>query len=206
MSIFDKYYQQRPENFDHFIVYQSPYEKIRLGQKEDGGYVICEMGDVYDICLSCGVENDISFDIDFLNKYPKQVIHAFDGTIQKMPKSIYNRTIFENQDIWIPISDYENGWIQIGNFCHEPGIIHNEHYGSPIWGVIKDNYHDYRKMIGIMCPNFEILHNINHLTWHEIMQRYNNEHTRIPTSQEVINNLPNQRLQFIKKNISNVNS
>ncbi len=206
MSQFERYYQNQPENFDHYIVYQSPYEKIRLGKKEDGGYVICEMGDVYDICLSCGVENDISFDEDFLEKYPKQTIHAFDGTIQKMPKSIYNKPIFEDKDIWIPVSDYENEWIQIGNLCHEPGILHKENYGDPIWGRVKNNYHNYRPFIGIMCPQFEIILNRENLTWHEIMEKYNNENTHIPTSQEVRESLPNKRLQFIRKNISNINS
>ena len=43
--------------------------KIRLGNKSDGGYVICKLEGGYDCYISCGVENEASFDRDFLNLY-----------------------------------------------------------------------------------------------------------------------------------------
>jgi hypothetical protein len=43
-------------------VYTSPYNKIRLGKDNDGGYIICDIPNVnYDISLSGGIDKDISF-------------------------------------------------------------------------------------------------------------------------------------------------
>jgi len=40
--------------------------KIRLGNNDDGGYVICKLGGGdYDCYITCGVANDASFDRDF---------------------------------------------------------------------------------------------------------------------------------------------
>lgn len=62
--------------------------KIRLGNHHDGGYVICKLEGDYDCYISCGVENDASFDRDFLNLYKnigKNNSFAFDGTIKDYP-------------------------------------------------------------------------------------------------------------------------
>jgi hypothetical protein len=50
--------------------YKSPFKKIRLGKDYDGGYVIAEIPNAsYKILLTGGIENDISFEEDFINKY-----------------------------------------------------------------------------------------------------------------------------------------
>ena len=74
-------------NLDHFLVYKSPYEKIRLGKNNDGGYIICDIPNInYDIFLSGGIETDISFEEDFLTKYPNILeCIAFDGSISNLP-------------------------------------------------------------------------------------------------------------------------
>jgi hypothetical protein len=198
-----KYYEVPFNNYDHYIVYQPNYPKIRLGKNMDGGYVLCDMGDIYDICLSCGIERDISFDEAFLEKYPNQVIHGFDGTIGKMPNGKFNQSLFPNQDIWVPVSDSQNEWIQVGNLGHEPGLLHKENYGSPEWGIDKEKFPQHRNIIAVMCPDLEFLINKDRLTWDGIMQKYNNEYMRIPSSEEIRNHLPNNRFQFFRKNISN---
>lgn len=65
-------------------VYQSPLPKIRLGKDGDGGYIICD-GLEYDCFLSWGIDNDISFEEDFLEKYPDLECHAYDGSINQLP-------------------------------------------------------------------------------------------------------------------------
>ena len=72
------------------ILYQSPYDKVRIGKSNDGGYVICNLPDNYDLFISGGISNDISFEIDFLKKYKditNNIIkcYAFDGTISTLP-------------------------------------------------------------------------------------------------------------------------
>lgn len=74
-------------SLDSLLVYKSKYTKIRVGSDKDGGYVIAD-GLVYDVLLSCGVGDDISFEKDFLNKHPSIECYAFDGTINSPPEYI----------------------------------------------------------------------------------------------------------------------
>jgi len=61
--------------------------KIRLGSKNDGGYVIGDTDNNYDCYISAGVSNEESFSRDFINKYNmnKENSFAFDGTINDYP-------------------------------------------------------------------------------------------------------------------------
>jgi hypothetical protein len=66
-------------------VYKCPYDKQRLGKNYDGGYIIAVVPDAkYQILLAGGISNDISFEVDFVNKYDVKCL-AFDGTINKLP-------------------------------------------------------------------------------------------------------------------------
>ena len=67
-----------------FMVYQSPYPKQRLGKPNDGGYVIASLPGTYDLCLSGGVLDDISFEEHFVTLYPT-TCYAFDGTVESIP-------------------------------------------------------------------------------------------------------------------------
>lgn len=68
-------------------VYKSPFQKIRLGKDNDGGYIIAEISNAnYKIFLSGGLGKDISFEEDFIKKYPNIPTFAFDGTINSLPK------------------------------------------------------------------------------------------------------------------------
>lgn len=72
-------------------VYKSPFTKLRLGKEYDGGYIIAEIPNVsYSTLLAGGIERDISFEEDFLNKYSNVKVYAFDGTINKLPKENSN--------------------------------------------------------------------------------------------------------------------
>jgi hypothetical protein len=72
-------------------VYKSPFSKLRLGKEYDGGYIIAEIPNVsYSTLLAGGIERDISFEEDFLNKYSNVKAYAFDGTINQLPKANSN--------------------------------------------------------------------------------------------------------------------
>jgi hypothetical protein len=72
-------------------VYKSPFTKLRLGRDHDGGYIIAEIPNInYTTLLACGISDDISFEEDFINKYPNVKTFAFDGTINSLPKSNSN--------------------------------------------------------------------------------------------------------------------
>jgi len=67
-------------------VYECPFEKKRLGRDYDGGYIIADIPDItYSILLAGGIEDDLSFEEDFIKKYPNVKCIAFDGTIDKLP-------------------------------------------------------------------------------------------------------------------------
>jgi hypothetical protein len=91
-------------------VYKSPFPKIRLGKDNDGGYVIADIvtndEQEYDCLISCGISDDISFEIDFMNKYKTVHCYAFDGTINSEPlinNSLKERFHFIRKNI-----SYEN--------------------------------------------------------------------------------------------------
>jgi len=75
---------------DSLILYELPYNKIRIGKDNDGGYIISELPDNYDLFISGGISDDISFEIDFLQKNKDKdnniiKCYAFDGTISELP-------------------------------------------------------------------------------------------------------------------------
>uniref|UniRef100_A0A6C0HB99 Methyltransferase FkbM domain-containing protein n=1 Tax=viral metagenome TaxID=1070528 RepID=A0A6C0HB99_9ZZZZ len=86
-------------------VYKCPFTKLRLGKDYDGGYIIAEIPNVnYTIFLAGGINDDISFEEGFIDKYPNIQTFAFDGTINNLPKENSNITFikknigFENNE------------------------------------------------------------------------------------------------------------
>jgi len=79
------YNQEELNDFDYRVLtaYDIPNKLIRMGPKEDGGYVIAD-GFEYDLLISCGIANDIRFEDDFLDSYNIKCL-AFDGTINSFP-------------------------------------------------------------------------------------------------------------------------
>lgn len=68
---------------EHFTVYECPYPKFRVGKDNDGGYVIASLPGTYDLCLSGGVLDDVSFEEQFVTIYPV-ACYAFDGTVDSI--------------------------------------------------------------------------------------------------------------------------
>ena len=75
-------------SLDSLIVYESKHPKIRVGsQDKDGGYVIADIPGKYDILLSCGISTDVTFEKDFLSRYPTKA-YGFDGTVPGLPEPV----------------------------------------------------------------------------------------------------------------------
>jgi len=60
-------------------------KKIRLGRLCDGGYVLPNLP--YTKLYSFGISNDMSFDVDFINKYNDSTAELYDPTIFNLPHS-----------------------------------------------------------------------------------------------------------------------
>lgn len=71
-------------------IYESEniFKKKRLGRNYDGGYTINLLNKKYDLLLSCGISDDISFETSFNKIYPNCKIEAFDGTIRRLPEKV----------------------------------------------------------------------------------------------------------------------
>ena len=73
--------------FDYRLltIYEIPNQLIRIGSKNDGGYVIAD-NIHYDIFLSCGISSDLNFEDCFLDSHQNLKCLVFDGTISSVPK------------------------------------------------------------------------------------------------------------------------
>ena len=80
-------------------VFKSPFEKKRIGKDYDGGYIIAEIPFVkYTTLIAGGILDDISFEEEFIKKYPNTQVYAFDGTINNLPKE-NNKITFIKKNI-----------------------------------------------------------------------------------------------------------
>jgi hypothetical protein len=78
-------------DLSYLTVYKSRYNKKRIGNSNDGGYVIINIDYVnYDLLLSGGISNDSTFEDEFLSLYPQLICYAFDGTIEESPSQHKN--------------------------------------------------------------------------------------------------------------------
>ena len=127
-------------NMETLILYQSPFIKKRIGKDNDGGYVISMLPNSYDLFISSGISNDISFESNFLDLYPDIRCYAFDGTISSLPAQ-HNRITFFKKNLGYCNSDtltnlheyienYDNIFMKIDIEGHEfkimPTIIKNK--------------------------------------------------------------------------------
>jgi hypothetical protein len=73
--------------------------KFRIGNKSDGGYVLLkELCDRIKTIYTFGVGNDVSFELDFIERYPDTWFKMFDPTINRLPTR-HNRFVFYKSDI-----------------------------------------------------------------------------------------------------------
>jgi hypothetical protein len=59
---------------------------VRFGNENgDGGYVIADFDHSYDVLLSYGIQDDVSFELDFVKRHRSCQAHLFDHTIDRLP-------------------------------------------------------------------------------------------------------------------------
>lgn len=99
-------------------VFESPYEKRRIGRDNDGGYVVCTGEPMKcSALISAGVNDDISFEEAFLKEHNVPCF-AFDGTVDKFPDSSYPIQFFKqnidvNQNLHHLINKFDSVFIKM---------------------------------------------------------------------------------------------
>ena len=67
-------------------IYDCNLTKTRIGNKHDGGYVaLRELCETTDAVYSFGIEKDVGFELDFVNRFRKAEVKLFDHTIDSLP-------------------------------------------------------------------------------------------------------------------------
>ena len=97
--------------------YKSPYKKSRIGKDFDGGYIICNIPYInYDVLLSCGISDDISFEENFCNIYKNTKCIAYDGTIENIMFNNKNITFIKKNINTFNDNNNSNLHSEIDNF------------------------------------------------------------------------------------------
>ena len=81
----------------HFLRYRTEHPLVRVGQANDGGYVIADVPVAYDGLLSGGVSDDISFEnqvLASLKHVASENCYAFDATLARLPHGADERITF----------------------------------------------------------------------------------------------------------------
>lgn len=99
------------------ITYEVPIQKIRLGSKGDGGYVIVPSMK-YDFFLSCGLSDNVQFENDFLNLYDVPC-KGFDGTISSLPSNAHKNLDWVSKNIGPRNSDTETNLHEYLSKCKD---------------------------------------------------------------------------------------
>lgn len=175
---------------DSLILYTSPYIKRRVGKDHDGGYVIVNLPDTYDVFISAGISNDISFEKQLLELHPSLICHAFDGTISKLPDNnnrinFYRKNVGETNNDNLTnlheyIEPYNNIFMKMDIEGHEfrvmPTIIEQK-----LMGKIKQLVIEIHSSADIQLhPNyFEGLSDVDDNKMFDLLNKINDTHTLV---------------------------
>jgi hypothetical protein len=129
------------------MLFNYPYEKKRLGKDNDGGYVIHDiLGINYEILISGGIDNDISFEYDFCKTYKTNCI-AFDGTVDKIDKidkiKHIKKNIDKNNNLHELLEKYSNIFIKMdieGSEFEWLRSLEKKHFDNIVQMVIEFHY------------------------------------------------------------------
>ncbi len=116
--------------------------RVRLGRQNDGGYVILGKGkEDYEILLSFGISNDVSFELDFSKMYPNCKIYCFDPTVDDLPEKVPNASFFKigidsvSTENYLSLYDIEK---MIGQNFSEKKVFLKMDIEGYEWGVFND--------------------------------------------------------------------
>ena len=109
-------YDENDTILQNLICFNPFMNKIRIGIKKDGGYVIVQ-GYEYDFIISGGVGSDISFELEFMNMHPQVKGLLFDGTVEKpvLPDNLtfINKNIGHTNNLIEYIKNYNNVFLKL---------------------------------------------------------------------------------------------
>jgi hypothetical protein len=176
---------------DSLILYKSPFLKQRIGKNNDGGYVIVNLPDSYDLFISGGISDDISFEEYLLQLYPELICFAFDGTISDLPNNKNNRIKFYKKNLGDSNTDnltnlheyiepYNNVFMKIDIEGHEfkimPTIIENN-----LMNKIKQLVIEIHSPgdIRIFPEYYKGLSDIDNNNMFNLLNKINNTHTLV---------------------------
>jgi len=204
---------------EYLTLYQSPFAKKRVGKNNDGGYVISMLPGEYDLLVSGGISDDISFEEMMLTIYPNMTCYAFDGTISAMPhtnnknitfvkKNLGNKNDENMTDMQEYIKNSKDIFMKIDIEGHEfrvmPVIIENNMISKVKQLVIEIHspgdiqlFPDYFKGLHDITNNdmFSLIHNLNKT--HTLVHFHANNGCRMQTIDGI--NLPHVfELTFIR--------
>jgi len=124
-----------------WTVYESPYNKIRIGKEYDGGYVIADLPINYEQLISAGVADDISFEEEFVEKYNTSCI-AFDGTVNSFPATTKNITFIKKNIGTINDAETTNLTMKNGKYFLKMDIE-----GAELSWIRSLEFLDYEQMV-----------------------------------------------------------
>jgi len=96
-GIYTNFLVNANRRINYLRIYETEYNKFRFGSSNDGGYVIAD-GLSYDLLLSCGINDDVTFENCFIEKYGTPC-YAFDGTINNLPNNANSNIVFIKKNI-----------------------------------------------------------------------------------------------------------
>ena len=140
-------------SLEALTVFDCPFPKKRIGKANDGGYVIVDLPSTssisntfgississgYDMFISGGISNDISFEDALLDNYPDlDCCLAFDGTVNRIPnarneakikfikKNLGSINGVDISNLEEYIQPYENIFMKIDIEGHEYGLFNS---------------------------------------------------------------------------------
>jgi len=173
------------------ILYESPFVKTRIGKDNDGGYVIAMLPDTYDLFISGGISDDLSFEEKLLQLYPNLICYAFDGTISQFPNTNNNRINFHKKNLGDSNNDnltnlhqyiepYDNIFLKMDIEGHEflimPTIVEKN-----LMKKIKQLVIEIHSPgdINLFPDYFKGLSNIDNYKMFDLLNKINNTHTLV---------------------------
>jgi len=172
---------------EQLILFSPTHPVERIGKKNDGGYVVCNLPGEYDLFISGGVPDDISFEQHFLNKYPNLKCYAFDGTVESLPvdesrvtfvKKNLGKETDETTNLKTYMDGHENIFMKIDIEGHEFRLFPElESYMSKIKQLVLEIHSPGD--IKLHPTYFKGLDDIDHKCMFDMFSMINNTHTLV---------------------------
>ena len=163
---------------DKMTLYKHPFELIRLGRNSDGGYIVPKEL-IKDELISCGINDEVSFESDYIKHNENAKIYSYDGSINEFPIENHKNIIWEKLNI--DKNDSKNT-ISLNTIFEKFNLIDKKSVmlKIDIEGAEYNSFKDFKYMNCISCLVIEI-HNIlkDQVKFEELMSYINKTHTLI---------------------------